>query len=102
MLMFLVRHAESTWNRMKKIQGQRDPQLSAYGKKEAKLLAWNKAQEFSAKHKGWKYEIAEWKAKDLTAELTELIEDEKKTEDVQGPQEPNSVIENQPVEPNSV
>ena len=39
MLMFLVRHAESTWNRMKKIQGQRDPQLSTYGKKEAKLLA---------------------------------------------------------------
>ncbi len=39
MLMFLVRHAESTWNRLKKIQGQRDPQLSPYGKKEAKLLA---------------------------------------------------------------
>jgi broad specificity phosphatase PhoE len=39
MLMFLVRHAESTWNRAKKIQGQRDPQLSAYGKKEARLLA---------------------------------------------------------------
>ncbi len=39
MLMFLVRHAESTWNRLKKIQGQRDPQLRPYGKKEAKLLA---------------------------------------------------------------
>lgn len=39
MLMFLVRHAESTWNPMKKIQGQRDPQLSKYGKKEAGLLA---------------------------------------------------------------
>jgi broad specificity phosphatase PhoE len=39
MLMFMVRHAESTWNPMKKIQGQRDPQLSAYGKKEAGLLA---------------------------------------------------------------
>ncbi len=39
MLMFLVRHAESTWNRLKKIQGQRDPQLSPYGRKEAKLLA---------------------------------------------------------------
>jgi broad specificity phosphatase PhoE len=39
MLMFLVRHAESTWNRTKKIQGQRDPQLSAYGKKEAGLVA---------------------------------------------------------------
>jgi broad specificity phosphatase PhoE len=37
-LIFLVRHAESTWNRLKKIQGQKDPQLSPYGKKEAKLL----------------------------------------------------------------
>jgi broad specificity phosphatase PhoE len=39
MLMFLVRHAESTWNPMKRIQGQRDPQLSKYGKMEAGLLA---------------------------------------------------------------
>jgi broad specificity phosphatase PhoE len=39
MLMFLVRHAESTWNPMKKIQGQRDPQLSEYGRKEARRLA---------------------------------------------------------------
>jgi broad specificity phosphatase PhoE len=38
MLMFLVRHAESTWNRLKKIQGQRDPHLSSYGKREANLL----------------------------------------------------------------
>jgi hypothetical protein len=70
--------------------------------KEAKLLAWNNAQEFSAKHKGWKYEIAEWKAKDLTTELTELVEDEEKPEEVKGPEEPNSVSEIQPVEPNSV
>ena len=39
MLMFLVRHAESTWNRLKKIQGQKDPHLSSYGLKESKLLA---------------------------------------------------------------
>jgi broad specificity phosphatase PhoE len=39
MLMFLVRHAESTWNRLKRIQGQKDPHLSPYGKKEARLLA---------------------------------------------------------------
>jgi len=39
MLMFLVRHAESTWNRRKKIQGQKDPHLSSYGRKEAGLLA---------------------------------------------------------------
>lgn len=69
--------------------------------KEAKLLAWDKAQEFSAKHKGWKYEIAEWKAKDLTKEVSELVEDQKKPEEVKVTQEPNSVSENQPVEPNS-
>lgn len=39
MLMFLVRHAESTWNRLKRIQGQKNPHLSPYGKKEARLLA---------------------------------------------------------------
>lgn len=38
MLIFLVRHAESTWNTQKKIQGQKDPPLSPYGKREAKLV----------------------------------------------------------------
>lgn len=38
MLIFLVRHAESTWNRQKKIQGQKDPPLSTYGKREARLV----------------------------------------------------------------
>ncbi|MGQ9603269.1 MAG: histidine phosphatase family protein [bacterium] len=38
MLIFLVRHAESTWNRLRKIQGQKNPELSDYGKKEAMLL----------------------------------------------------------------
>jgi broad specificity phosphatase PhoE len=48
-LIFLVRHAESTWNRLKKIQGQKDPQLSPYGKKEAKLLSKRfKGLEFDA------------------------------------------------------
>lgn len=38
MLIFLVRHAESTWNSKKKIQGQKDPPLSSYGKREARLV----------------------------------------------------------------
>jgi broad specificity phosphatase PhoE len=33
-----VRHAESTWNSQKKIQGQKDPPLSTYGKREARLV----------------------------------------------------------------
>jgi hypothetical protein len=50
-------------------------------KKEAKLLAWEEADKFTAKHKGWVYEIAEWKAKNLVKELSELIEDEEQPED---------------------
>ncbi len=50
-------------------------------KKEAKLLAQEAAITFTAKHKGWVYEIAEWKAKNLIKELSELIEDEEQPED---------------------
>jgi hypothetical protein len=50
-------------------------------KKEAKLLAWEGADKFTAKHKGWVYEIADWKAKNLIKELTELLEDEEKPEE---------------------
>ncbi len=45
-------------------------------KKEAKLLAQEGAIKFTTKHKGWVYEIADWKAKNLIKELSELIEDE--------------------------
>jgi hypothetical protein len=66
--------------------------------KEAKLLALDNVRVFSTKHQDWVYEMAEWKAKDLTKELSELIEDEKKlpegmplgTEEVKPPDEPNS------------
>ena len=60
-------------------------------KKEAKLLARDNAVQFTMKHNGWVYEIAEWKAKNLTKELADLIEDEDKPEeDVAA--DPNSVI----------
>jgi broad specificity phosphatase PhoE len=39
MLLLLVRHAESNLNRQKKLQGQKDPPLSPYGRKEAERLA---------------------------------------------------------------
>jgi broad specificity phosphatase PhoE len=39
MLLFLVRHAQSTWNLEKRVQGQKDPELSSYGKAEAQRLA---------------------------------------------------------------
>jgi hypothetical protein len=50
-------------------------------KKEAKLLAQEGAIKFTAKHKGWVYEIADWKAKNLIKEFSELIEDEEQPKD---------------------
>ncbi len=47
-------------------------------KKESKLLAADKAKEFSAKHNNWIYEISEYNAKNLVKELLELLEDEEK------------------------
>ncbi|MBA7641670.1 hypothetical protein ES703_49355 [subsurface metagenome] len=68
-------------------------------KKEAKLLARDKAKEFTAKHGGWVYEIAEWKAKNLTKELSDLIEDEQEPEETDQTQDPNAV---ETEDPNSV
>lgn len=45
--------------------------------KEAKFLARDRALNFTKTHPGWLYEIPEWKAKNLTRELSELLEEEK-------------------------
>ncbi len=58
-------------------------------KKEAKLLARDKAMNFSARHKGWVYEIADWKAKNLTKKLSELLEE--RTEEPEKTADPNAV-----------
>ncbi len=60
-------------------------------KKEAKLLARDNATIFTTKHQGWVYEIADWKAKNLTKELADLIEDEEKPEESDAT-DPNTVI----------
>jgi hypothetical protein len=60
-------------------------------KKEAKLLARDNAIKFTTKHNGWAYEIADWKAKNLTKELADLIEDEEKPEE-NAAADPNTVI----------
>ena len=60
-------------------------------KKEAKLLARDNAIKFTEKHQGSVYEIADWKAKNLTKELTDLIEDEKKPEE-NAAADPNTMI----------
>lgn len=53
--------------------------------KEAKLFADDKAKEFTAKHQGWIYEIADWKAKNLKKKLSDIVEDEEKPEKVEDP-----------------
>ncbi|MBN1818251.1 MAG: DUF4340 domain-containing protein [Sedimentisphaerales bacterium] len=49
-------------------------------KKEARLLAEEKAQKFAQMHKNWLYEISSYKADNLTKKLSDLLEDEKKEE----------------------
>lgn len=62
-------------------------------KKEALLLAYDKADEFTARHTPWIYEIADWKAKNLNKALADLLEDEKK------PQDPNAAKPAAPAPP---
>jgi len=59
--------------------------------KEAKLLARDEAINFTTKHKAWVYEIADWKAKNLTKELSDLLEDEEKPEEKDEAVDPNTV-----------
>jgi hypothetical protein len=59
-------------------------------RKEAKLLARDNAAKFTAKHQQWAYEIAEWKAKNLTKTLDELLEDVEKPKE-KAAADPNSV-----------
>lgn len=89
-----------------KKEGESEEELK---KKEAKLLARDKAKEFTAKHQDWIYEIADWKAKNLTKKLSDLLEDEKKPEEKteqkpketgQEKKEPEAT--QQPAEPNMV
>jgi hypothetical protein len=68
-------------------------------KKEAKLLADESAQKFARRHKGWVYEIADWKAKYLTMNRSGLLEDVKKEaepEAAPGPEAPKPLVPAQP------
>lgn len=52
-------------------------------KKEAKLLAWEQANTFTIKHKGWIYKVSSYTADNLIKELSELIKDEEESEEQQ-------------------
>ncbi len=68
--------------------------------KEAKLLADDNAKQFTAKHQPWIYEIADWKAKDLTKPLSDLLEDKKEEpkETKEGERKPEESTKEQPSE----
>ncbi|MHC4116247.1 MAG: DUF4340 domain-containing protein [Planctomycetota bacterium] len=55
--------------------------------KEAKLLAKEASQKFAARHQAWIYEIADYKAGNLTKELADLLEDVEPEE-----ADPNAVV----------
>ncbi len=66
-------------------------------KKEAKLLARDGAVKFTEKHQGWAYEIPDWKAKNLTKALSDLLEDEEKS--ATETEDPNAVAPIVPFDP---
>ena len=70
--------------------------------KEARLLAQESAQKFTLRHKGWIYEIPDWKAKYLTMNPSDLFEEEEEEEPAEDTTaEPTEPVEiSQPVEPN--
>lgn len=60
-------------------------------KKEAILLALEAVGEFNLRHKNWVYQLPDWKAKNLTKKLSELLEDQQKPEDTeQASTDPNA------------
>jgi hypothetical protein len=59
--------------------------------KETKLLARDNAAKFTADHQAWVFEIADWTAKNLTKEMADLIEDQKKATEEQPAEDPNAV-----------
>lgn len=71
-------------------------------KKEAKLLARDKAKEFTARHQGWVYEVPDWKAKNLTKKLSELIEDKKEPEKPTVVSDPNVTKTTTVSDPNAI
>ena len=57
--------------------------------KEAKLLIIEAARNFHDRHTGWVYEIASWKADDITKKLDDLLEDIPEEDRPKEPQDPN-------------
>lgn len=72
----------------KEVRDANDAELK---RKEAKFLARDRVKGFSVKHQGWIYEIADWKAKNLTTKLSDLIEDDQKPKETEKVEDPNAI-----------
>jgi hypothetical protein len=72
-----AKFADTTPVTMKPGQVESEEELK---KKEAKLQAQEAAQKFTLRHRGWVYEIPDWKANYLTKKQSELL-DEKESEE---------------------
>ena len=59
-------------------------------KKEAKLLAQEQVQRFNLRHKGWIYEIPDWKATNLVKAQSELLEEPAVAEEAEAEEVPAS------------
>jgi len=70
-------------------------------KKEAKLQAQEHALKFAGRHKGWIYEVPDWKAKYLMKNRSELLEDVKKEAEAKAadPNQPPAAPQEQPAQP---
>ncbi len=66
--------------------------------KEAKLLADDNSKKFAAKHKGWIYEVPDYKAKNLKIKLSDLLEERKEPEKDMS-SDPNEVTSGESVVP---
>ncbi|HLB72655.1 MAG TPA: DUF4340 domain-containing protein [Sedimentisphaerales bacterium] len=106
---YIVCEAEFTGERPSQVkENDSEEELK---KKEALLFASDNVAEFAARHKGWIYEIPDWKAKNLTKKLSDLLEDLEKPKDpnapepaaqnLESPTEPEAAqpTESKPVEP---
>ncbi|MBN2589362.1 MAG: DUF4340 domain-containing protein [Sedimentisphaerales bacterium] len=60
--------------------------------KEEKLLLDDKAEDFTARHIGWVYEIPTFKAKYMTMPLSDIVEDSEET-DVIETSDPNAILD---------
>ena len=60
------------------------------------MLLDDKANDFTSRHRGWVYEISEYKAENLTKDLSGLVEDQPEPEpiDANDITDPNTILDN--------